>query len=75
MVKLTLEDLLEILLSHGIKPKKIEAIMASLGIPRRCTGRALASVITSFPQGRVKDLSGSEKRKRGSEARQSWQCE
>ncbi len=57
VVRLTLEDLLEVLLSHGVKLRKIEAIMASLGIPRRCVEKALANVITTFSQKVTKDSS------------------
>lgn len=56
IVKLTLEDLLEVLLSHGIRPKKIEAIMANLGIPQDRIKRALASIITAFSQREVKEM-------------------
>jgi hypothetical protein len=68
IVKLTLEDLLEVLLSHGIKLQKIEAIMASLGIPRRCAEKALASVIMMLHQKGVKDASGLKERGLGDEA-------
>lgn|GEM_PF-1844539 len=65
VVKLTLEVLLEVLLSHGIQLQKIEAIMASLGIPRSCTERALANVITLFPHKEVKGATYLEGGERG----------
>lgn len=46
IVKITLEKMLEVLLSHGIQPHKIEDIMIDLGIPRRHVERALASIIS-----------------------------
>lgn len=48
-IKITLENLLEVLLSHGIQVQTIEEIMASLGVPRSYVERALANIITIFP--------------------------
>jgi hypothetical protein len=65
IVKLTLEDLVEVLLSHGIRPKKVEAIVANLGIPQDCIKRALANIIIAFSQRKSKGidyLDGKEKR-------------
>ena len=52
---MTLENLLEVLLSHGIQLQKIEEMMAELGIPRSYIERALANIITIFPQKGVKE--------------------
>ncbi len=66
-VKLTLEDLLEVLLGHGIQPRKIEAIMASLGIPQECVKRALANIMATSSQRGVKEsgLKGEDLRLNG----------
>jgi len=48
-LKITLENLLDILLNHGIPIQKIESIMADLGIPAHYIERALANIITIFP--------------------------
>ncbi|MDH5815833.1 MAG: hypothetical protein QE164_03440 [Candidatus Nezhaarchaeota archaeon] len=53
VVKLTLERILEVLLSHGIQPSKIESIMMDLGIPQHHVERVLASII-SLSKGRIR---------------------
>ena len=66
-IKITLEDLLETLLSHGIQLQKIEEMMADMGIPRSYIERALANIITIFPRRGVKEekeLSGLNERRR-----------
>ncbi|MEM4652860.1 MAG: hypothetical protein QW535_02005 [Candidatus Nezhaarchaeales archaeon] len=52
-MKLTLERILEVLLSHGIQPSKIESIMMDLGIPQHHVERVLASII-SLSKGRIR---------------------
>ncbi|MEM2214528.1 MAG: hypothetical protein QXD66_05820 [Candidatus Nezhaarchaeales archaeon] len=46
VVKLTLERILEVLLSHGIQPGKIESIMIDLGVPQHHVERVLANIIS-----------------------------
>lgn len=47
VVKITLEKMLEVLLSHGVQPHKIESIMMDLGVPRHHVERTLANMISS----------------------------
>lgn len=47
VVKLTLERIIEVLLSHGTHPKKIESIMIDLGVPQHHIERVLANMISS----------------------------
>lgn len=47
VVKLTLDKILEVMLSHGVQPHKIESIMMDLGIPRHHVERILATNIVS----------------------------
>ena len=49
-LKITLEELLEVLLNHGMSIQKIEEIMAELGVQRHYLERALANVMTIFPR-------------------------
>ncbi|MEM4576819.1 MAG: hypothetical protein QW701_05075 [Candidatus Nezhaarchaeales archaeon] len=48
-IKITLENLFEVLLSHGIQVQTVEEIMLHLGVPRSYVERALANIITIFP--------------------------
>ncbi|MHC1637428.1 MAG: hypothetical protein ACXQTU_04590 [Candidatus Nezhaarchaeales archaeon] len=61
-LKITLENLLDVLLNHGISVQKIESIMADLGIPAHYIERALANIITIFPQNqKAEKISSKEK--------------
>jgi hypothetical protein len=63
VVKLTLDDLLEVLLSHGIQPKKVEAIVVNLGIPQDRVKKTLANTVMLFSRKEAKKMDNPGKQK------------